>query len=50
MTPTDKAAIAALAKKILSAAGKQNPVVLMHALLLCIQTIDAAHNGPRKEK
>ncbi len=39
-----------LAQKILKTAGKQDPAVLMHALLLCIQTIDAAHNGPRKEK
>ncbi len=37
-----------LAQKILKTAGKQDPVVLMQALLLCMRTIDAAHNGPRK--
>lgn len=39
-----------LAKQLLKAAGKQNPVTLMNALLVCMELIDAAHNGPRKTK
>lgn len=39
-----------LAKKLLKAAGKQDPVVLLNALLMCMQTIDIAHNGIRKEQ
>lgn len=33
--------VAALAQKMLKAAGEQNPVNLMKALLLCIQLVDA---------
>lgn len=39
-----------LAKKLLKAAGKQSPVTLMNALLVCMELIDAAQHGPRKTK
>ena len=32
-----------LAQKLLKAAGKQNPVTLMNALLVCMETIDKTH-------
>ena len=37
-----------LAQRLLKAAGKQSPVVMMNALLLCMQLVDATTHGPRK--
>ena len=37
-----------LATKLLKAAGKQTPVTLMNALLVCMQLVDATTHGPRK--
>ena len=42
--------VTALAQKMLKAAGKQNPVTLMYALLLCMQLVDAMTHGFRKVK
>ena len=39
-----------LAAKLLKAAGKQNPVTMMNALLVCMQLVDATTHGPRKAK
>lgn len=37
-----------LTKKLLKAAGKQNTVTLMNALLVCMALVDQSHYGPRK--
>lgn len=38
-----------LAHKILKAAGKQNPVTLMNALLVCMKLIDSVHKDQPKK-
>lgn len=40
--------VAELAQKMLKAAGTQNPVTLMKALLLCMQLVDATTPRPKK--
>ena len=39
-----------LAQKLMKCAGTQDPVVLVHALLLCIQTISAINKPLEDQK
>ena len=47
--PPHPAKVIALSKKIMRAAGTQDPILMMNALLMCMQVVDISVNGLREK-